>query len=202
MIYITAICSDVLINYDSYELFINDILNKINKDDKIIIVTSSLKNHSSELLEQILKLNINTPDNLIDLLLSNIEIESTGFLGIILDKYKTNYDILTPYQIPILVNNEEIEYVEINNILSVLSKKQILIIPGNIGISRTLKPQYYGSDGPEYLGFYLYKEFKKRRLKALCYIYKDNKENNDSMFSDKVECLIKSHNLSYTIKNL
>ena len=101
-----------------------------------------------------------------------------------------------------LINPKEIEYVEINNILSVLSKKQILIIPGNIGISRTLKPQYYGSDGPEYLGFYLYKEFKKRRLKALCYIYKDNKENNDSLFSDKVESLIKSHNLSYTIKNL
>ena len=72
MIYITSICSDMLIDYDNYELLINDLLNKIKQEDKLIVITSSLKNQSSLLLEQILKTNINTPNELINLILSNI----------------------------------------------------------------------------------------------------------------------------------
>lgn len=188
----------MLIDYDNYELLINDLLNKIKQEDKVIVVTSSLKNQSSLLLEQILKTDINTPNELINLILSNKEIESSGFLGLYLNKLKINYKILTPYQIPILVNDDEIEYVEINNILSSLSKTKVLIIPGNIGISKNLVSQYYGSEGPEYLAFYLYKELKKRKLKSSCYIYK-SVVNNECYFSNKVNDLIRKNNLTYTI---
>ena len=189
----------LLINYESYHIIHQDIQQQIKSNDKIIIITSSLKNESSILLEKILKTNINTSNDLIDLILSNKEIESSGFLGLYLTKINQNYQILTPYQIPLIVNNEEIEYLEINNILSVLSKHKYLILPGNFGISKTLVPQFYGSDEPEYLAFFIYNELKKRNLKCCCHIYKDISKFNQFSFSPKVEHLIKANNLKYTI---
>ena len=172
MIYVISISSEMLNDTNDYQNIVTEIKQTINCEDKVIIVTSSFKDEVPNTLEEILKININTNQNIIDLILSQIEIKSAGWLGVCLEKNNLQCKIMTPYQIPILINDHTIEYVEMNNILSSLAKSNFIIIPGNYAINRTLSSIYYGENNAEYLALYIYKELKVRKLKTSCHIYK------------------------------
>ena len=171
MIYLVSISSKNITDYSDYIKVINQIKEVLTLKDKVIIITSSIKDSSEIELERILKLNINTSKIQIDTLLSLKEIEAASMLSIYLELEDIKHVMLLPCQIPLIVESE-IEYVEINNLLLHLSKNQYVIIPGNFGITKQLNPCFYGTDTPELLLCYIYKELIKRRYKVKAHIYK------------------------------
>lgn len=223
MIYIVSMCSKILKDFDSIKLIYEDIKNKITEKDKVIIISSALEDQSTFELEKILKLHIDTTKQTIDALLSLKELESAYYINLFLEKENTLSCVLTPYQIPILIKNEQIEFIEMNNILMTLSKTKYLIIPGNFGINKHLIPKLLDIDHAERTALYIYKELIKRRLKTTCHIYKEFEKvpvfdidraitNNyfdkitdtsslNEIFDQDTILLIKENKLNFTIGN-
>ena len=171
MIYLVSISSENILEYSYYNKIIEDINSVISIKDKVIIVTSARYNSSENLLEDILKLNINTSKTIIDTMLSLKELESASYLSLYLDKNKINNILLMPHQIPLVTDNT-IDYIEMNNVIHSLTKCQYLVIPGNFGITRKLDYNMYNNDVPESLSIYIYKELVKRKYKVKSHLYK------------------------------
>lgn len=223
MIYIVSMCSKILKDFNSIKLIYEDINNKITEKDKVIIISSALEDQSTFELEKILKLHIDTTKQTIDALLSLKELESAYYINLFLEKENTSSSVLTPYQIPILIKNEQIEFIEMNNILMTLSKTKYLIIPGNFGINKHLIPKLLDIDHAERTALYIYKELIKRRLKTTCHIYKEFKKvpvfdmdraltnsyfdkitdtsSLNEIFDQDTILLIKENKLNFTIGN-
>ena len=177
MIYLVSISSENIKNYQDYKKVIDDVKEHLTSKDKVIVITSSMKNSSEQQLEDILKQNINTSKKVIDTILSLKEIESASYLAIFLEQMNYNNILLLPHQIPIVCDGT-IEYVEINSILQNLAKCKYLVIPGNYGINRNLNHVCYVSDEPELLLVYIYNELTKRRYKVSAHIYKEIEKIN------------------------
>ena len=225
MIYIVSLCSKILKDFTSLKTIHDDIEKKITEKDKVIIVSSSFKDQSTSELEKILKLNIDIKQSTLDAILSLKELESAYYIKMLLEKDNISSSVLTPYQIPILINNEEIEFIEMNNILMALSKTKYLIIPGNFGINKHLIPIILDIDHAEITSLYIYKELIKRRLKTICHIYyeldkipkfdenmniTDSYEDNitinnihslSAIFNKSTQQFIKENKLKFTIGN-
>ena len=141
---------------------------KLDKDNKIIVVVSAMAGKTNELVQQSEKISKNFNKRELDVLLTSGEQATSALLAGALNELGVKAKSYMGWQVPILTdgehNNSRIINIHVEKINQFILNKGVAIIPGFQGVSKNGEITTIGRGGSDATAVAIAKIFKLRYL--------------------------------------